>query len=1109
MKSSQKVALSLLIAVGVFSGFTVLAFSGLFHYIEATFYNPRVRQDTYARLDSAAAIVEDYQQKNTIRFEKILQQPSIKTVFQANQSQQDIQNRESLFGALKSELAGFMFVRFIGNQGQRLHYSTLPADILQSTADQVVYKPPATIADPVALSTLALPQTKPSDILQEPSSNTFIYRFLVTDNYNVVQGTALFYVSVQGLGTRLVSGGAIFTGSTLKLIPHDGIIINLPEKFGDTLAATVEKIWSPADLAETPLLQNSNGGNYFLFSRALKASGYVLMLAPEGDFRMVPLMQWILLAATFLTTFLLVFLLLNVRQDSVLVLSDRIKRFQIQLLHEYLESKDELDWKRWQVELEQRRGEVTQEIKRGIGRSFGKRVGEIDRLINQSWDEILTILGNKQLEQRSAPVDVARLEALIQRAFENLKPVQPESVRPNPPSLARTVVPTLPFSSEVSVSDADEVEELGEVDEVEELGDADEVEEVEALEELDDDDSGSPGQNVPANSDAVHARPVAVEEIIDDTDVEELDEVEDLEEIGDAEDSEVAEELEEPAETEAIEVLDAVEEASEVEEVSEVEDFDDVEELEDADEAVEENEVVESGTDQPSAESVTAGPLHYVPHYPVVQDDVEPVGLEVAPESRADSEDDELVFPDFEYPDSGQSDFRVPDQYLDDEQVSKANSQVQKNAAESAEPTDEAEELTEVGYLEELDEVDEIEDLDKPVVLTNEAKAERPGLSKADVVRVHAQRDSSEEELLQELEGVAGDEGNPIDLVPIPSTGYFMSNSMSFGGNHGADLPSDAELPELMAEEGGDDADLLPLEDAGATPTTGIPNGTDLRSRSPESVFDELPESAYSVLTMKDILLAVGSAATVFVAQDGVVQIPSAAYATPPSTIAGRDSEFDRLAKSVLKGGHPEFEGTDNSPNTESGIDELLAIHAIDLFPAEFGEGSPVTSDDRAGDSADESRIRFTERGIDYDWFMRSYRQSESGIVKSLVEITRLFHSRAGTLFLDSEKGYRASYSLGLDETCMNRMIAKKDTQFYQQVLRQRMALFLKVPLNELSNFRSVCEESQFTLLQKTIFLPATFQGRLAYLMLAVRNEVQEIGDILGYVSKLNTPARV
>ena len=51
MKSSHRIALSLLISVVVFSVFAVLAFSGLFSYLETEFYNKRVSESVYADLE--------------------------------------------------------------------------------------------------------------------------------------------------------------------------------------------------------------------------------------------------------------------------------------------------------------------------------------------------------------------------------------------------------------------------------------------------------------------------------------------------------------------------------------------------------------------------------------------------------------------------------------------------------------------------------------------------------------------------------------------------------------------------------------------------------------------------------------------------------------------------------------------------------------------------------------------------------------------------------------------------------------------------------------------------------------------------------------------------
>ncbi|WP_455381216.1 hypothetical protein, partial [Salinispira pacifica] len=549
MKSSQKVALSLLVAVVVFSAFTVVSFSGLFHYIDATFYNPRIRENAYRRLDGAVASVGAYHEKNRRRFEEILSQPSVKAVYQVNQSREDIQNQQAIFGALKTDMSGFMFVRFIDNQGQRLHFSTLESDIAQSGPDQVTYKPPGAITDPVPLAGLALPQSTPFDLMLVPKGDLYIYRFLVKDQYNIVQGTALFYVSARGITNALISDGFIDPGTTAAIVSDRTLLLNRPEKFGDALSQAVTTAWSPSEVGNTPLLKGDSGGSFFLFSRATQPTGYALMLMPESDFHMRPIMQWVLLAGTFLTAFLLMFLLLNIRQDAVLVLSDRIKRFQIHLLQEYLEEKEQIDWKRWQAQLEERREEVSRQIKKGIGRVHGKKAEEIDRLINQSWDEILTVLGTKQLEARPSSLDVSRLEDIIQRAVSNFQQLGVSTGSTSRTGSARRALPV--ETAETGLDDdssSETVEELDEVEEAEAVEETEPVEEAEAVAELEEAEEAEAVED---------AEPIAEAEA-----VEELDEVEGAEAIEEAEPVEEAETVEE---------LDEVEEAEAVEEAEPVE----------------------------------------------------------------------------------------------------------------------------------------------------------------------------------------------------------------------------------------------------------------------------------------------------------------------------------------------------------------------------------------------------------------------------------------------------------------------------------------------------------------------------------------------------------
>ena len=1088
MKSSQKVALSLLIAVVVFSAFAVISFSGLFNYIDATFYNTRVRESVYRRLGSAVDAVSSYQEKNQRRFQQILDQPSVKNIYQVNQSREDIQNQEAIFGSLKSDMSGFMFVRFIDNQGQRLHYSSLPSDVLQSGANQMAYKPPGEIAEPVQLASLALPQSTAFDLMLVPKADMYIYRFLVKDQFNIVQGTALFYVSARGLTNELISDNIIDVGTTVRIVTDNAVLLNLPEKFGDSLAQAVLSTWSVAQANSTPLLKSEGSGSYFVFSRATKPGGFGLMLAPEADFHMQPIMQWVLLAGTFLTTFLLVFLLLNIRQDAVLVLSDRIKRFQIHLLQEYLEDKEQIDWKRWQSQLESRRDEVTQQIKKGLGPLHGKKGEEIDHLINQSWDEILTVLGTKQVEARTSSLDVARLEDIIQRAVTNFSRLgigaEPSTSAGNVPGRG------LPVGAGARTGEAERSSQKGSGTDGRERGAGDnrsyredrsdegreepeepeELEEVEAAEELAELEDVEEGPEGEAASD---------EEVLDEIDaVDDIDAVEDLEEVAQAgETEELAAVDEAEHEVEEAESIDSIDndEIGELEEAAEVEE---VESLEDAEEA--------KATGQLEA-LAEIGEL----------DEIEVPGESEDLEELAEVE--ELNFPDFAAIPS-EEDLRVADDVLE-EQVERADVAQNRSVLPEGD-TSEAAELEEIP--EEFEQIEELE----PVYDAETDSVEADTISSASASRDQPapQRIAHEQpwitvegELLDELEPEEEEFGFPSEALPISGSGLYMASKLSFGGRYEAIVG--AELPELVSVET-DDAEEVELLPEIAASTTREPSGTSSVSRhyaEPITATGESTESKeeaatleglsaedFQVIPMSRILSLISGTQDIISEREGVPEIRQTVF----GAVAQRDEEpqrreFRGLAESIMR------PNDEISEAQRSGIDELLSIHAIDLFPAEYrGKTNVPDGSSRTLSEGGVHRLRFRSDGLDYDWFMQRYRQTESGIIKSLVEMTRFFRARAGSLFLESEKGLRATYSLGLDEACMNRIIAKRDTRLFQDVFQKRRALYLRVPLNEVANFRSVCEESQFSHLQKSLFLPIKFQNKPAYLLVSVHGEV-------------------
>jgi len=104
MSGAQKFSLSLLISVVAFSGFAVLAWSGLFDYIETTFYLERVQSSVQLRVERISGQVEGFHRSNLDRFSAVLNQASVKRAFDVNQAREDIVERNSYFVALQSQL---------------------------------------------------------------------------------------------------------------------------------------------------------------------------------------------------------------------------------------------------------------------------------------------------------------------------------------------------------------------------------------------------------------------------------------------------------------------------------------------------------------------------------------------------------------------------------------------------------------------------------------------------------------------------------------------------------------------------------------------------------------------------------------------------------------------------------------------------------------------------------------------------------------------------------------------------------------------------------------------------------------------------------------------
>ena len=546
MRQRLKISLSLLISLLLCGGFAVFSFARLFSVVETTFFHPRIVEERESQLVELSERVTRYHRDSIARFQPVAEKPFVLAAFQESnqQAQQDIFDRQNYFGKLLDDLPNIQLVRFLGSEGKKIHFSTASSDIESQDRQRRKYLDYDRTGENLDAQLLITRAGEAPRMIIDGTDQRFVYSFPVVDGGNY-RGVVLFYVSKRDLLEYLLRYPELDVGE-LTLLGQIGIVFNI--RPGDLVPVQSDliRIWeqveSPGKVYSNPValeaLSEAEGQpespreNYNVLSISTDGFGILSLLIPYSVFELQPVMRVVILAAIFMTVFLVVYLLLNLRQDPVLVLSQRIKRLQLDILREFIEGKERVEWKQWQKKLEDNRGELKSRIKRGIGRIPSQKEAELDGMIDRSWDEIISIIEARVGGPQPEAPDIRHIEELLQRALEGaqLTVQAPVSAPPKAPARKTGIV----------------VEEIG-VDEVVEPGEVIPTEEVEELEE-----------------------------------VAEAEEAEELAEVAEA--VEEAEGLEEVAEAEAVE---EVEELAEVEEVAEAEE---AEELEKAAEAVEEAE---------------------------------------------------------------------------------------------------------------------------------------------------------------------------------------------------------------------------------------------------------------------------------------------------------------------------------------------------------------------------------------------------------------------------------------------------------------------------------------------------------------------------------------
>lgn len=608
--------------------------------METRFYQPALVRGISERLDAASKTLDDYLNSTEKTFyDDFVQNEYVKKSFAFEQLSEDIKGREDASGALFSAVPSLTGIRIIESGGKRIHYSTIAQDILQRSEKLVSYRMykdagdlnyadiessySGTKGESSGAGSAAGQVRGQALIICDPDRDRILFSFPFYDSYSVYRGTIVFYTAASAFSRELVklnllamTDNVIFTGTAERPV----FVLDFPNTGRNILQDILIKKFS-GDVSFTEKIMESDESDvWLLFSKKSASNIYVSRVYEENLFVFSDTVRSLLLASVFITAYLIIFLIFNVKQDDMLLIRERIKRFQFAVINDYLAAKEEVDWNAVYADMNRRRAEINGAIKKSLGGKAKRHAQETDLLLDKSWDEILSAL-----HRQSAAKEKPNLDTLTAELKEMMGKII--SSRDFAPTVHSVFPAVSPQPAPKAVLDAEPVLEAESADEAEPISEAESV--LEAEPAAPDVSAGaSTGAGSTAAGDVPAEEPEALEECEAVEKIEELPEdipaaaeVEELEEIPDAaeavevsadEESGLAKEepaQEEPAdadgeemfiktatapvdvsaeEPEALEELDEVEEAEEMsEDIPAAAEVEELEEIPTAAEAVE------------------------------------------------------------------------------------------------------------------------------------------------------------------------------------------------------------------------------------------------------------------------------------------------------------------------------------------------------------------------------------------------------------------------------------------------------------------------------------------------------------------------------------------
>ena len=496
MKSGLKTALSLLLTFIAFTVIAIASLSGLFSPIEKRFYEPAQVQQFRSELNEVASAGNQYFSSLLAAFGSddggFLNAESVLTFLSVSPSDEVLHR----FAVLSEAHRGLEGIRVVDASGRRVHFSSFRNDYRLDAGRRIYsnYQDLKTLfGNPEIpfenLSCFSGEETHPYRIGIDGQNQRIVYSFPLENNGS--RFCVLFYVGTRGFINTLIEKKIISVNQDIPLVSSadcmtGGFVLGLENDIRGAADAELLKIWKngqvDTDGIQTDGIQfvfDDRTVNYTVFTDRSTSAPFFSILFRSDSVLLPGYVKILILVSAFISVCLFFLILFNFKKDDDVIIRDRIKRVQFELLSEYFDKNLE----RAEIAgiIEAKKSDVSVRIKKSLGRRGKKHSAELDTMLEKSWSEIIDMLSTEKKQQPS--FDMSE----IRRMLEELLSATPVTVRNQP-------VQTVP----AKVAEPEPVEDLEDTDGVEPVEDLEEADGAEPVEDLEEADGVEPVDDLEA-----------------------------------------------------------------------------------------------------------------------------------------------------------------------------------------------------------------------------------------------------------------------------------------------------------------------------------------------------------------------------------------------------------------------------------------------------------------------------------------------------------------------------------------------------------------------------------------------------------------------------------